>query len=484
MKTHTRTAATLLSLLFSLPALAPAQQDSPAAERPNILLITADDLAWDATGPFGSPVPDITPNLDRLAGEGMRFARAHVTVAVCQPSRSVLMTGRYPHRNGAMGFQPVRADVPILPELLKRAGYISGILGKVEHLEPRERFDWAFAREQAELGMGRNPGLYAKGVSEFIALARKEGRPFFLMANSHDPHRPLHGSSDEQRQLKDQLHTLSPPSRVYRPEEVVVPGFLPDLPEVRKEMAQYYSSVRRFDDFVGAVLTALDRSGEADNTLVMFLSDNGMPFPFAKSNTYLHSTKTPWLVRWPRQVAAGAVDSLHFISGIDFMPTVLAAARIEAPGGMDGRSFLPVLQGGRQEGRNEVFTVYHETSGKRKFPMRARHEGRYGYVYNAWADGKTRFQVEAQNGLTFDAMVRAAERDPEIASRVELFLHRAPEELYDLEKDPNSHHNLAGDPEHREVLRRMRGELVRWMARTEDDLLTTYEAWLRRAGQS
>ena len=282
----------------------PAIDAAKKERRPNILLITADDMNWDAPGCFGGKAPDITPNIDRLADEGLRFRHGHITIAVCQPSRSVLMTGRYPHRNGAEGFQPVNAAVPTLQEHLNKAGYLNGILGKVKHLAPIEKFKWDMARDFAEVGFGRNPQLYYKFAKGFIDKAAGEGKPFFLMANSHDPHRPFHASRQEGNRFKG----VPAPSRVYKPKEIEVPGFLPDIPDVRKEIAQYYSSVRRCDDTVGAVMRALRESGRAKNTLVMFLSDNGMALPFSKTNCYLHSTRTPWIASWPGRIKAGGVD--------------------------------------------------------------------------------------------------------------------------------------------------------------------------------
>ncbi|MHC4889925.1 MAG: sulfatase-like hydrolase/transferase, partial [Planctomycetota bacterium] len=131
-------------------------------KRPNILLITADDMNWDSPGCFGGKTPDITPNIDRLTSEGMRFHYAHITIAVCQPCRSVLMTGRYPHRNGAEGFEPIDTSVPILQEKLHEAGYLNGILGKVPHLAPANKFKWNVVKNAGELGRGRDPQLYYK----------------------------------------------------------------------------------------------------------------------------------------------------------------------------------------------------------------------------------------------------------------------------------------------------------------------------------
>jgi len=447
----------------------------------NVLLITADDLNWDAVGAFGAPVAEVTPHLDRLARESMCFGRAHVTIAVCQPSRSVLMTGRLPHRNGAEGFEPIDVSTPTLPESLRAAGWLNGILSKTEHLAPPQKFCWDTCVPWQELAMGRDPALFGERAAAFFADAAAAGRPWFLMANSNDPHRPFHGSADEHKRFGEQLVRFARPSRLFTADEIQVPGFLAYLPDVRQEIAEYYCSCRRLDDSVGAILRALAGSGQADDTLVMFLSDNGMAFPFAKTNCYLHSTKTPWIVRWPGVVSAGSVEADHFISGIDFMPTVLEALGVEPPAGMDGRSFLPLLRGEPQAGRERVFTCFHETAAKRRYEMRCVQDSRFGYIYNAWADGQTRFGNESQSGLTFNAMQRAAETDARIAGRVHHFLYRTPEELYDFAADPDALVDLTGRPEHRTQLAQMRRELLAWMREKADPIAARFAEFAAKA---
>ena len=443
----------------------------PKKKQPNILLITADDMNWDAPGCFGGKVPDITPNIDRLASEGMRFHYAHITIAVCQPCRSVLMTGRYPHRNGAEGFEPIDTSVPTLQEKLHEAGYLNGILGKVIHLAPPDKFKWDMAKDAAELGRGRDPKLYYRFAKDFFKQAASKHRPFFLMANSHDPHRPFHGSTQEQKRFARVMKEIPKPSRLYRDEDVEVPGFLPDLPQVRKEIAQYYCSVRRCDDTVGAVIRALKESGLAETTLTMFLSDNGMAFPFSKTNCYLHSTRTPWIVSWPGQIKSGGIDKRHFISAIDFMPTVLDAAGLRQPEGMDGFSFLPVLYGRQQSGRDKVFTQFHQTSARNRYPMRCIQNHRFGYIFNPWSDGERVFKNESQSGLTFKTMQDAAKSDPAIAERVKSFQYRVVEEFYDFQNDPDALHNLINDPKYQKHIEKMRRELLVWMKHTDDAAL-------------
>lgn len=461
--------------LFLVSGRFTALANNPSKKQPNIILITADDMNWNAPGCFGGNTPDITPNIDRLASEGVRFEHAHITIAVCQPSRSVLMTGRYPHRNGAEGFQPINTNVPTLQEQLHKAGYIQGILGKVKHLAPPGKFKWDIVQDIQDLGWGRDPELYYKYSKDFFRQADGQNKPFFLMANSHDPHRPFHGSAQEQKKFAKVLKEIPAPSRVYRDDEIEVPGFLPDLPDVRKEIAQYYSSVRRCDDTVGAVMRALRESGQANNTLVMFLSDNGMALPFAKTNCYLHSTRTPWIAVWPGRIKSGSVDRQHFISGIDFMPTALDAAGLPAPAGMDGSSFLPVLLGKEQPERNKVLTQFHQTSARNRYPMRCVQNRRFGYIFNPWSDGERIFKNESQSGLTFNAMKAAAQKDDSVAARVKLFQYRVIEEFYDFKNDPDGLHNLIDDPSYKEQINELRKELLDWMKNTGDPALNSFE---------
>jgi N-sulfoglucosamine sulfohydrolase len=441
--------------------------------RPNVVLITADDLNWHSVGAYGCTTPDCTPNIDALAAQGMRFEHAHVTVAVCQPSRGAMMTGCYPHHSGQEGFYHIDSfDFPLLTEELQKAGFLNGILGKIGHSSPRISFPWDYRLDMPELGWGRDADVYGSCVREFVSMSRRENKPFFLMANAHDPHRPFHGN-DASLQGKEGF-VYPAPSRTYRPDEIDVPGFLPDVPEVRQEIAEYSSSVRRCDDVVGKIVKELQDAGVFQNTLVMFLSDNGMAFPFAKSNCYLHSTKTPLIVSWPNQIRAGEVDTEHFVSGIDLMPTILDAIGLDIPADCDGSSFLPVLHGNRMNGRGIVFTQYHETYAQNRYPMRCVQNHRFGYIFNPWSDGTYEYRCESQSGRTFKAMQDAAKSNGDIAGRVDLYVHRVPEELYDFANDPDATCNLIGDPEYVAELERLQSLLEKHMEQVGDPALEVF----------
>ncbi len=444
-----------------------AQVGTFGKERVNILLFTADDLHCESVGCFGGRVPGLTPNLDRFASQGMRFERAHINVAICQPSRGVLATGRYGHNSGIMGFMHTRRDIPTVMQTLKDAGYITGILGKVNHSTPRADYKWDFVHDQKELGNGRDPDLYYAYCVEFLRRCRREGKPFYFMVNSHDPHRPFHVAGRPIPGAKE-------PSKTYTPQDVPVPGFVPDLPGVREELSHYLNSACRLDDTFGRTMQALQESGLDGSTLAMFLSDNGIAIPFAKCNVYLASTRTPWIVRWPGVVREGTVDREHFISGIDFFPTVLEAVGLNIPKGLDGFSFLPLLKGQKQSGRKRVFTQIDMKAGGDAVPMRCVQDEHFGYIFSPWSDG--RFYYRNNNeGLTMKAMVDAAETDPDMAHRVRMFRYRAVEEFYDLRNDPDCLNNLVGKPDYENDYERMQSALHDWMRQTHDPLLPAFE---------
>lgn len=465
----------LFSILFFASVFSAWSKDTP----PNFLLITVDDMSSDSVGIFGNPIPNITPNIDRLAAEGLRLQHGHVTVAICQPCRAVWMTGRYPHNSGALGFDQIRPDVPTLPESLKKAGYRTGLMAKHGHVVPSRASSFDEIVAARELKNGRSPELFGKRAAQFFAAAKKEGKPFFLMANSQDPHRPFIGSKQEENAKKhdhkNKTHQYGggfPDDRViFDPAKITVPGFLPDLPDIRQELAEYYSSVHRADAITGAVLKALDDADLRENTIVMFLSDHGMPLPFAKTNCWHHSTHTPWIIRWPGKTKAGSVDTKHVVGGVDLTPTVLEALGLPQLKGTDGRSFLPILSGRTQEDRAHTFAHINTIASKRAYTMRAVVGRDYRYIWNGWHDGETNFRNESLSGLSWKAMITAAKSDPGLAKRVAFYSRRVPHEFYHTKSDPDSLNNLIDKAEYSPRINEMQKLLQKHMKDTGDPQL-------------
>ncbi len=450
-------------LLALLLFLAPAG----ARATPNLLLVTVDDMSCDSVGAFGCALDGTTPNIDAFAAGGMKFLRAHVQVGNCYPSRNVMWSGRYPHRSGVEGFYQVKPiDYPVLVDLMKEAGYHVSIRGKVAHSTPYQPYGWDADFTTLPDGSPthlKDAESYRLSTRAAIVAAKQAGKPFCFNINISDPHKPFWKPGDPH-----------PTSRIFTADEVPVPGYLTDDPAVREELALYYSSVRRADDCFGAIMSALEESGEVDNTFVMFLSDHGMPLPFAKTQLYHHSTRTPLIVRWPGVTGDGTADDTHLVSAVDFLPTLLDVIGAAHPRGLDGRSFLPLIRGEAQVDRGVVYKEYNENSGRVRNPMRGVQTARYLYLFNPWSDGK-RLMATATNGTaTWRRMKQLAAEDKAVAERVNLMEYRAVEEFYDVAEDPDCLRNLVDEPAHAGELARHRGLMEAWMTRTEDHALPAF----------
>ena len=443
-----------------------------AANRPNILLLTVDDMSADSVGVFGSKLAGTTPNMDKLASQSLRFAHAHVTVGNCMPCRNVMLSGLYSHNNKVEGFYQVKnPGWPHLVDLMKGAGYFTGIRGKVSHSTPYQPYAWDANLDTLPNGSKahiKDAKSYGTSTANGISKAKAAKKPFCLVINISDPHKPFW--SKPKGGGKDPFV----PTRIFKANEVPIPGFLFDDLQVREELALYYSSVRRADDCVGEVLTALEASGEANNTVLMFMSDHGMPLPFAKTQLYHHSTHTPWMVRWPGVTKAGSVDTQHMISAVDFLPTVLDITGAKHPKRLDGRSYLTLLKGGTQEGRGHVIKEYNENAGRSRDPMRGVQTKRFLYLFNPWSNGERVFATATTGTATFRRMAALASSNKTLAARLDLYKHRVPEELYDVTRDPDCLENLIEHPKHKNELKKLRATLDAWMVRSKDPMLKAF----------
>lgn len=450
-----------LVLAFGEPGRAAAPPKSP-----NLLVVTADDMNADSGGWNGNKL-GATPNLDAFAKGARRFVNSHVTVPICQPCRSALMTGRVPHRNGALGFNPIRRDVPTLVEVLREGGYYTGVIAKAVHMAPAAKFPWHSVGDQS---LGKQPTKFAEKFRELLSAAAKEKKPFFINANICDPHRPFINGTDKKAKADDPLDG----ARVFKPAEVTVPAFLEDLPRVREEVAQYYSSVSRFDAAFGLVMKELAAAGRDSDTVVVLVSDHGMSFPFSKATAYHNGTWSPALVRYPGQKDPKA--HTEFVSSVDVMPSVLELLGTKGPAGMDGRSWVPLLNGEAQADRDFVVTHVNTVSSGKSFAQRCVRTRDRALMFHAWVGGPDKFRVEAMNGLSFAAM--NASTEPAIQARVKQLVEGEPLMLFDLTADPTERKNLIRDPKYANDIEALSKKLLAHMKRTDDPLTKAFEAAL------
>ncbi len=436
------------------------------AEKTNIVFIIADDMAWDDSGVYGNPKVR-TPHIDRLAGEGMRFTRAILTCSSCSPSRASIITGRYPHNTGAEELHwPLPGDQTTFVELLKESGYWTAAAGKW-HLGDavRDRFDEIREVDtsgfQLPAGEAGKTGKFAEtgkgdeksGCHEWVPLlkARPKEKPFFLWLAALDPHRPYDEGILEKPHLA---------------EDVRVAPYHLDTPEVRKDYALYYDEITRLDRFVGLVMAELDAQGVADDTLVLFISDNGRPFPRDKTSVYDSGIRTPWIVRWPGHVEAGTVTAA-LVSAVDIAPSFLEVAGLETPGAFEGRSFLPVLRNPASKGRNFAYAEknWHDYEDH----SRAVRSAKFKYIRNYYHDLPGTPPADAVRSESFQAMLRLSKEGKLTDAQMACIISPRPEEeFYDVEDDPHEVRNLAGDPEYAEEIEAHRKALLKWESTTGD----------------
>lgn len=433
--------------------LLPAQWTTPifAAERPNLLLFMADDMTYTDLGCYGHT--DVrTPYIDALAAAGMRFTRCYNPAPMCSPLRQALFTGLYPVRNGAYpNHSQVYSGTKSLPHYLRPLGYRVAILGK-RHEAPAAAFPFEMLGGSHGDG-GKTPDgqdLPLNRARDFIL--RDPGEPWCLVVTSNQPHTPWNRGD----------------VTAYPPETLKVPPYLVDTPALRQALARYYAEITYMDAQVGQVTAMLQETATVDNTVLVWLSEQGSQLPFGKWTCYDMGIHAAAVVRWPGVVAAGS-ESAALLSYVDVLPTFveLAGGDSQAPH-FDGRSFVPVLKQLEAIHHDVVFSVqttrgiYH---GSEAFGIRSATDGRWLYIRNL------HFGDLFQNSVTF--------RDPVFGSwktlgtdfarqRVAAYVRRPAEELFDLESDPWCLQNQIHAESAQHVRRRLVASMNLWMKQQGD----------------
>ena len=451
--------------------------------RPNILLIVADDHGTDALGCYGNPVIR-TPHLDALAADGTRFTHAFCTTASCSPSRSVILSGQHNHRNGMYGLQHDMhhfqsfATVKGLPVRLAEAGYRTARIGKF-HVAPESVYAFqtvlsgGAANDPASLG--RSPVEMAEQTRGVIGAS--DPRPFFLYFAVDDPHRgnvvlPNGRPSFETYPAPNPFGNraagypgVSPEK--YDPAKVLVPPFLPDTPECRAELAEYYQAVSRLDQGVGRLLQLLQEAGQYERTLIVYLSDNGVAFPGAKTTLDDPGTRLPCLVRAPGRQRPGGVQSA-MVTWADLAPTLLEVAGVPVPAEeFDGRSFRAGLDGAPLAGWDEVYGSHTSHEITMYYPMRSVRTRRYKLIHNLASGLPYPFALDLLQSPTWVGVQQSGATM--YAHRpIAQFLRRPEFELYDLAADPHEVVNLADQAGQQAVKRELIEKLKAFQAATKD----------------
>jgi len=430
------------ALAASVPLAGLFSNARSATARPNIILITADDLGWRELGSYGNP--DIkTPNIDKLAAGGVRFTNAFVNAPSCSPSRASIMTGQASHSVGVHGLTHIHRkyqmsrDIPTIARTLKNAGYRTGIQGKwhVAPFKPAGRY-----------GYQRRMSVYRVNNSRMARwfISSHKNKPFYLELNFFQTHRLSDGAFKMDKDFP------------VDPNSIHVPRYwcIPDWPDIREDVAKYYSQAARMDHIIGEIMDHLESEGLANRTLVLFISDNGPPYPGCKTTCYDRGIGTPLILRWPEGLPRGKVNDA-LVSATDLMPTCLAAAAVSTPSVVQGASLLPLARGETNGIHESIFAevTYHV----HYTPMRVIRNKEWKYIENL---NSTPTGLDQNK---FDWSRRMAKLPGQRCC-----VPRPKEELYNIVKDPDEKINLAKDQRFSGVKTELIKKLHQWRKETRD----------------
>ncbi|XP_013101177.2 N-sulphoglucosamine sulphohydrolase [Stomoxys calcitrans] len=476
-----------------------------AGEIKNVLLLLADDAGFEMGAYLNKYCQ--TPNLDKLARRGLLFNNAFTSVSSCSPSRAQILTGQVSHASGMYGLHqgvhnfnalPGTHSLPNVLREKSQGSILSGIIGK-KHVGTGEdfKFDFEQTEEQHSINqIGRNITRMKLYAREFLKQAQAEAKPFFLMISFHDPHRcghitPQYGEFCE-RWGSGEIGMGSIPD--WRPiyydwRNFQVPPYLPDTDVVRQELAAQYMTMSRLDQGVGLMLKELQQMGFEDNTLVIFTSDNGPPFPLGRTNLYEHGIRSPFIMKSPlakdRHLdTTGAMASLQ-----DIFPTVLDVFHLNndnsSASSLYSKSLLPLLQ--TEPPANEDDAVfgshnYHEIT--MDYPMRSIRTRRYKLIHNLNYWSYFPIDQDFYTSPTFQQIINATLNHQQLPWYKNLLAYyQRPEwELYDIKADSLERFNLAEKPKYKEILQKLRQRLLQWQVDTKDPWRCAPHAVLQEQG--
>ncbi len=429
-----------------------AAPESAMQTKPNILIIMADDCTYNDLPAYGGKNA-ATPNIDRLASDGLVFDRAYLGSAMCQPCRAELYTGLYPMRNGcAWNHSASRPNVTSMPNHLRPLGYRVGLAGKV-HVKPDKVFPFEKVGGFDESCV-RNPTKPHNTQNIRRFMGDNQDRPFCLVIALVEPHVPwVMGNASK-----------------YPPNKLKLPPNIAETPRTREDFSHYLAEITYMDRQVGDILKVLDQSGRADNTLVLFTSEQGSQFPGCKWTNWDTGLHTALIARWPGKITPGQRTNA-LVQYADVLPTLLDAVGGDVSGhDYDGTSFLPVLLGKKSDHRRFVYGMHNNIPEGPAYPIRTISDGRYRYIRNLRPD---EIYIEKHlmgwsgkgelNNPYWATWVREAWANRQTYNLVKRYMSRPAEQLYHTAEDPYEMTNLAGDPAASAVKSRLSDELDRWM---------------------
>lgn len=416
-------------------------------QHPNFLFVIADDCTYHDIGCYGGQA--MTPNIDRLATEGMRMTHCFQCAPMCSPTRHNIYTGQYPIKTGAYPNHTFAYDhVKSITHHLRPLGYRVALSGK-SHVGPEKVFEFEYSGK-------KNPDMAV--IDELFGQCAASQTPFCLFACSNEPHTPW----DKGDRSK------------YPVEKIKLPPYLPDTPAMRDGFSRYLAEITYYDDQVGQLLTLLDKHQLSANTLVIVVSEQGNSMPFAKWTCYDNGLRSAMIARWPGKIKPGS-ESSAMVEYVDVTPTLVEIAGGKAADEFDGRSFAGVLTGDATEHKQYVFgamTTRGIKGGNDSYPIRSVRSRTHKLILNL--QPRQPFTNACVNSQEFQSLVAAAASgDADSAEAIDRYQNRPAVEFYDTDRDRFERNNLADHPESAATIALLRRQLDAWMTSQGDQGVAT-----------
>ena len=426
-------------------------------EKPNVVLILADDVCFNDLELYGSKNTS-TPNLNKLASEGITFNNCFQQAPMSSPTRHALYTGLYPVRSGAIpNHTMVYDDVKSFVQHFGEVGYRTALYGK-EHIAPRSVFSYEYL------------GDYSKGEMDFSliedCIISQSNKPLFLVVASHEAHGPYDCGNPEKWDTKD----------------IVLPPYHVDTPALRLAYRKYLAEVEVLDYQIGKINEIIKKSGKEENTIYIFLSEQGNSFPFAKWTCYSQGLHSGMVIKYPKIINSGT-SSDALVEYVDVIPTLLDIAEIKYKSkDFDGKSFAKILNGKQAEHKKYTYGLLSSTgvnSGPQFYGTRSIADKKYRFILNL--NSEVEYFNPATSGAIWSQAKESANNGDDFAkSYVSRYTKRPMYELYDTENDPFEMNNLAYDSKYSKVVNKMKSELKKWMKNQGDKGIKTEEYAVQR----
>lgn len=416
------------------------QGQNTTKEKPNMVLFLADDCSYYDIGVYGSKNSK-TPNIDKFASEGMLFRKGYQAAPMSSPTRHNLYTGLWPVKTGAYpNHTMANAGTNSIVQHLIPAGYRVALIGK-SHVAPKTVFPFEY------IPLTRSNDLNFEAIDKFIASCTSSGTPFCLFVASNQPHTPWNKGDATQ----------------FDPEKLELPPFYVDTKNLRNDFCKYLAEINYMDAEFGKLLGKIDDHKQRDNTVVVYLSEQGNSLPFAKWTCYDAGVHSAYIVRWPGKIKPGSVSDA-IVEYVDIVPTFVDIAQVKPVSKLDGKSIVPVLTGKKKEHKQYTYSLQTTRgiiSGSDFYGIRSVADKKFRYIVNLTPEAV--FKNTEVRGRNFQEWLQIAKTDSKAKEITYKYQHRPGIELYDLENDPYCVINLAQKPEYVRTVKRLDKALKKWM---------------------